>query len=337
MEKSEERNSKLAPLSTVEKIHISIAALNFFHPMHYEENCKIIKKDPAKGVINPLNGFEFLKYLDTRCSEFDQPLKEPMRYRQKINELLRSLVSTGLLTEVGPSQKIIEKDYYYFHELTSIQSRGYLFLARTLGPSLLDHIYSLGTYQVTGITADGDVHAGTGIAIAKRWLLTCAHVVNDMTVDEVQRHNGHEFRITNQLHHPSIDVALLETDSDLHVVPGINFQAPTIGERIYTYGYPRIPLSKNAKIVMQAGEVSVENMTSFLGEEFFLFSAISRPGNSGGPILSQDGHVVGIVTKELFENGSNSQSFHAGISTPVIDLAIRYLTNDVKLPIENWQ
>lgn len=53
---------------------------------------------------------------------------------------------------------------------------------------------------------------------------------------------------------------------------------------------------------MQGGEVSVEHVTSFYGEELFLFSAIARPGNSGGPILSEDGHVVGIVTKELSEN-----------------------------------
>ena len=31
----------------------------------------------------------------------------------------------------------------------------------------------------------------------------------------------------------------------------------------------------------------------------FLYSAITRPGDSGGPIISQDGYLVGIATKDL--------------------------------------
>ncbi|MFE3281420.1 trypsin-like peptidase domain-containing protein [Nocardia sp. NPDC059239] len=32
------------------------------------------------------------------------------------------------------------------------------------------------------------------------------------------------------------------------------------------------------------------------GPKYFLFSATPLPGNSGGPIVAQDGRVIGIVT-----------------------------------------
>jgi len=88
---------------------------------------------------------------------------------------------------------------------------------------------------------------------------------------------------------------------------------------------------------MQGGEVSVERVTAFSGEAFFLFSAIARPGNSGGPILSEDGHVVGIVTKELSEDDPVRQPFHAGIATSTLAAAVSELGSPIELPVETWQ
>jgi S1-C subfamily serine protease len=89
-------------------------------------------------------------------------------------------------------------------------------------------------------------------------------------------------------------------------------------------------------LVLQGGEVSVEQMTSLHGHELFLFSAIARPGNSGGPILSESGHAVGIVTQELSEQDSRDQPFHAGIATATLAQAIRELDCGVCLPVETW-
>lgn len=76
--------------------------------------------------------------------------------------------------------------YYALYEATNSERKGVLHFARALGPKLLPWAYRRGTYQITGVTKKGDVHAGTGIAIAPRWLMTCAHVLSDMTVDKEQ-------------------------------------------------------------------------------------------------------------------------------------------------------
>lgn len=210
-------------------------------------------------------------------------LSEPMRYMQRIDELLRQLARAGLLTEQGSGQTpLLGKHYYFLHEFTTIEKTGVLMLARALGPSFLYWAYQTGIYQIIGVAESGDHHAGTGIAIAPRWIMTCAHVVQDMKVDSFQGLPGREFNIVREIAHDSVDVALIEVDRDLHVVQGLNFRDPHIAERVYTLGYPRIPLSIEAALVMQGGEVSVEQITSFSKENFFLFSAIARPGNSGG-------------------------------------------------------
>jgi len=72
-------------------------------------------------------------------------------------------------------------------------------------------------------------------------------------------------------------------------VQGLNFCDQHVGERVYTFWFPRVPLSREATLVMQGGELSVEQMTSLHGHELFLFSAIARPGNSGGQISPKVG------------------------------------------------
>lgn len=327
----------LKPLTVGQRVYLANSALRFFSPMQYKENCGVIGKVPDERVIRPLSGLDFMKFLSsTEAPKAFMP--EPNRYFRRIDELLRQLTRAGLLTDVGGGQSpLLGNHYYALQELTSIESKGSLILARALGPSFLHWAYRKGTYQITGTCEDGSQHAGTGIAIAPRWLLTCAHVVEDMNVDSYQDWPAGGFNIVREVPHESVDVALIEVDRDLHVVNGINFQDPRVGERVYTLGYPRVPLSIEAALVVQGGEVSVEAVTSFTQEALFLFSAIARPGNSGGPIVSEDGHVVGIVTKELSENDPLKQPFHAGIASSVIDLALRELNCPVSLPIENWQ
>lgn len=343
MNTSSTRYQKLEPLSITQRIYIALAALRFFSPMSYSKNCEKLGKAVDQGMTRPFSGMDFISFIKQPAELYPETLPEPERHLQRIDELLRSLARSGLLTDQGVGRSPLLGNHYYalydyaLYEATTIERAGALILARALGPSFLHWAYQAGTYQITGVTEDMEQHAGTGIAIASRWIMTCAHVVNDMKVHPHQGQPGREFNIVRQIPHDKVDVALIEVDRDLHVVQGLNFRDPHSAERVYTFGYPRIPLSVNAALVMQGGEVSAERVTSFFNEELFLFSAIARPGNSGGPILSEDGHVVGIVTKELSEDDPLKQPFHAGIPTSTIDRAIKELACAVALPIENWQ
>lgn len=337
---SKEKYQRLQPLTVEQRVWIAIAALKFFQPMQYRENCQKIGQAPEENIIRPLDTLGFLKYLAADGVLPEKMLDKPERYLQRINELLARLVISGHLSHAGKSgAPLVGDSYYALYQATHYEKQGVLHLARALGQQFLPWAYRRGTYQITGVTQDGDVHAGTGIAIAPRWLMTCAHVLQDMTVDQHQTaaNQGLDYRVVRKLAHESVDVGLIEVDRDLPEVQGLNFRDPHVGERVYTFGFPRVPLSREATLVMQGGEVSVEKMTSLHGHELFLFSAIARPGNSGGPILSESGHAVGIVTQELSERDSQNHPFHAGIATSTLAQAIHELDCGVSLPVETWQ
>ncbi|MEV6102955.1 trypsin-like serine protease [Nocardia sp. NPDC051981] len=81
-----------------------------------------------------------------------------------------------------------------------------------------------------------------------------------------------------------------------------------------------------------------------------MFSATARPGNSGGPIVAQDGRVIGIVTQS-FETSDDSTAerdedspapiatspFYADVPTPQIQKALADLGFGALLNIETWQ
>lgn len=328
------RYSKLAPFNLTQRVNLAVDAVNFFFPTADEEKLAVIGRARASNRIEALSGRDFVKYLEATGK-----LPEAERYSLKIGELLAQLANHGVLREVGRTgDPLLGTSYYFLLELTSRQQEGILWLARALGPEFLYEAYSQATIQITGVTASRDVHAGTGLVIAPNWLLTCAHVLDDMEVDETQLIFGGRHRIIRALPHSTIDVGLLELEQPLPLLPGIAFRSPIVAEPVFTLGYPRVPLSREAMLVMQRGEITNPSATLLDGSAVFLYSAIARPGNSGGPILSETGHVLGIVTKELSERSKDFQMpFHAGIQTSELIEAIADLEVPITLPVENYE
>jgi len=249
------------------------------------------------------------------------------------------LESAGLLYEVGRgNDPFLGTHYSFLRELTKLEQSGVTWLSQALGPEFLHHIYAQAIVQITGVTADGDAHAGTGLIIAPQWLITCRHVLTDMKLDQKQRAGDRAFNVIRQLPHPSVDMGLVEVSPPLPPLPGLTFRPPRIAETVYTLGYPRVPLSKAPALVIQKGEVTSIGLETIHGDQVFLFSAIARPGNSGGPVLSGNGHVLGLVAEELFEDSNNVRSpFFAGIRTDTLSRAIEDLGVKVTLPTETYE
>lgn len=81
-------------------------------------------------------------------------------------------------------------------------------------------------------------------------------------------------------------------------------------------------------MVAHIGEVNskIENQQ---GNQLFLISAKTSPGNSGGPIINTLGTVVGIIARNLYANYGVDQEdkderrawsvpYHAGIPASVV-------------------
>jgi len=64
-----------------------------------------------------------------------------------------------------------------------------------LGEDFLFHLVAPAIVHITDINDDGDICAGTDVVFDQHHILTCAHVVNDMTVDQQQSFQGVECSI----------------------------------------------------------------------------------------------------------------------------------------------
>ena len=192
--------------------------------------------------------------------------------------------------------------------------------------------------QITGRNSQGDETAGTGIVVSAHSILTARHVVADMQVDEEQVFQDIKGIVTgdNIKMHDVQDVALITVEQTFQPVSGLILHPPRVGQKVFMLGYPRVPLVGSAPLVMHSGEVTSESVQLTNGESAFLYSAVTRPGNSGGPIISADGYFVGLASKDLTMNAEKDwfAPHYAGVDAVTVLTSVAEMGLDINLPFE---
>ncbi|CRM88242.1 V8-like Glu-specific endopeptidase [Pseudomonas sp. 22 E 5] len=331
---SRQRYSRLQPLSVEERGELALHAFKFFSPSQYSSNLQVLglPNDTPRSQ-RPFSTLELLTFL-----EKTGVLTEPMRYVSVVKSLLDTMEREGLLVAMSLSNFVMApKTYYAFKELTGRESRGMSWLAPVLGPEFLHSYHGEFTVHIIG-DSGGDERGGTGFIISDRHVLTCAHVLKEMMVRTQQTFQGIDCEIKACYSHESVDVGIIELSKPiLRSSPSIGFRDPVIGERLYLLGYPPVPMSCEAPLILQGGEIVNEGVADIRNQKSFLYSAIARPGNSGGPVISHSGHILGIVTEDRVNPDQPHALFYAGISTSTIASALAELPICVDLPIETYE
>lgn len=144
----------------------------------------------------------------------------------------------------------------------------------------------------------GDDHIGSGVLISANHILTCSHVVDNVKVKGTIVNNK-EYTIKNIYKSESKDVAIIEIlDCSLNPENDVIFSDGQVLEPILTFGYPPISNIWETPLIVQKGEINAIS-TNYFGHKCLIYSSIVRPGNSGGPIFSDKGYFVGMVTEHL--------------------------------------
>jgi len=140
------------------------------------------------------------------------------------------------------------------------------------------------------------VSTGTGFIIsAKGEILTVHHVVKGAKKLRVQLRDGRLFDAKVVKVSQSTDLAVLKIDeltpNHLNIRSNNKLQ---IGDRVFTIGYPVMSLLGSES---KYSEGSISSLSGPGGDTTFLqISVPVQPGNSGGPLVKEDGQLVGVVT-----------------------------------------
>lgn len=166
---------------------------------------------------------------------------------------------------------------------------------------------------------------GTGVVIVDNGLiLTNLHVVAGADKISVTFFDGSESEAVIVSLQPENDLAVLRAKSipdDLHAATLRSTQGLTPGDEVVAIGFPfGIGPSASQGVISglkrefrsPQGQRSLSNLIQF--------DAAANPGNSGGPLVTMDGHVVGIVTAIM--NPNQQRTFIGiGFAVPIENAA----------------
>ena len=164
---------------------------------------------------------------------------------------------------------------------------------------------------------------GTGFAInTKGYFITSWHMVN--SADSVFVTNSSLDRASAKLimSEPSLDIAIYKIDN-IEAIKNLPFPftfkelSGEIGDKIFTLGYPR----RDAVY----GEGALSSLSGFNNDTtMYQISIPVNPGNSGGPLMDEQGNVIGVIRGKQ----SSAEATAFAIKTDLIKQYIGALKND---------
>lgn len=328
-------------------------AFRFFSLNQDPEIAKLIGKTIKPKVIDYWCVSDFTKYLGKIGLSGDLG---------QLTRILKAMERAGLLLAAGwdRMQPIFFGQQYVTQGFTSPQLEGNLWLSEVLGAELIIPSYNAVTVLLAGNDPEGNPgeHWGTGLILDETHIVTNKHVVMGLVGPErgdsldihpssvppgaVMVSRGCQIRA-----HMTLDVAVIEQMEGGPVfprLPGMVFREPRWADEVFVFGYPRVPMTAEMAISVQRGQVvNLARSTEYAvqrGEvvnpatetipdrdKVFLFSAITRPGNSGGPIVAGDGRVIGLVVEDSAEarsseSGHESAPYYRGIPSSEVIRAL---------------
>lgn len=157
----------------------------------------------------------------------------------------------------------------------------------------------IATYKKSVVVITTEDSKGTGFSISNDGkILTNHHVIEDSESVTVTFPEEGRFTATVVDAYPSIDLAVLEIDGD--DLPFLQLADQTTyeeNEHIYFIGNPL-----NFNGIANEGEIIDYIQLESWEKEVIMMKAPVYRGNSGSPIINQDGEVIGVVFATLNHN-----------------------------------
>jgi len=240
--------------------------------------------------------------------------------------LLAALLVVNLVRPMAPGAKPLTQkqfDAAVLHTLnTQVVPSQAARAADAVGPSVV-RVMGYVTDKKTGEKVEQGV--GTGVVIVdKGVILTNLHVVQGAQSIRVVFADGLEADAIVTGVQAENDLAVLqaqEIPDDLHAATMRSTGDLVPGDQVVAIGFPfGIGPSVSAGVVSGLGRSFRSPEGKQIISNLIQFDAAANPGNSGGPLVTMDGHVVGIVTAIL--NPTDARTFVGiGFAVPIENAA----------------
>jgi len=167
--------------------------------------------------------------------------------------------------------------------------------------------------------AESDFGLGSGVVVDSFGnILTSLHVVDGASVITVTFADGTQSEAAIVSEMPERDIAVLQAyDTPLSVVPAVlgNPNSMRVGDEAFVVGNPfGLYSSMSSGVISGFDRVFQVEGTGLEIPGMIQIDAAVNPGNSGGPLLNRNGHVIGIVTGII---NPTDESFFVGIGFAV--------------------
>lgn len=183
-----------------------------------------------------------------------------------------------------------------------------------------------GAPSIVGVAPTSVGGLGSGVLIEGGYVVTAAHVVQVAEQILVEFTSGETISAVVQGSVPAADIALLRLEhAPQNPSPAVlgDSDEPQVGDQIFIVGAPF-----GITHTLTVGHISARRVTDdlfggLIEAEMFQTDAAINVGNSGGPMFSMDGEVIGIVSHMISQTGSYDGLGFVMTSNLVRDLLIR--------------
>jgi S1-C subfamily serine protease len=163
--------------------------------------------------------------------------------------------------------------------------------------------------EVSGQSETRFTETGSGVLISKDGkVMTAAHVVHTMDEISVEFMGGETVKARVIASEPGADLSLLlleRVPTGARVAPLANSDTVQVGDQVIIVGAP-YGLSYSLSVGWISARWAPNTMyRSMPLAEFFQTDAVINTGNSGGPMFSMAGEVIGIVSHNISKSGGS--------------------------------
>jgi hypothetical protein len=315
------------------------------NPTFFDDIVSTCKRDSALSLVDIrhdnllklgyLSLQDFLLYQGNRIPQKGIPT--PL-----VQRLLDQLCAQAVLVREPLLSAGDEALYSANKDLAQYLYERHLIRNLLFGFDYIAHNYRNAVTKIFVRSREGNEGTGTGFLFnvqshdgSRRWsvIVTNKHVAEHEKHLQVLSHEN-EVKSWDRIHvSNNYDVAAIVL-RDFWQIPAFHlYPDAQVLDDIMIVGYPPVPTTRESYQLFHRGEINAF-VTDYWNNEFFLFSAKTSPGNSGGPVINNMGMVVGVVTQQLFEKGAFETTgqlpyFAAISSAKIIDFLNEEVTNDL--------